>query len=194
MKSFVLGNGRSRLLINPNELKTYGKVYGCNALYREFEPDYLIAVDSKMIIEIANSRYQLNHEVWTNPNIRYKTFNGFRYFEPSLGWSSGPTALYLAASHSPIEIFVFGFDFTGLNGKVNNIYADTDNYKTSDQPATYYGNWERQTESVVKTNPKIKFYRVVDDTYYTPCWEQNNFRHMHIKEFLKLQETWPKIR
>ncbi len=194
MRSFVLGNGRSRLLINPTELKPYGNIYGCNALYREFEPDYLVAVDSKMIIEIANARYQLNHEVWTNPNIRYRTFNGFKYFEPSLGWSSGPTALYLATKHQPVEIFIFGFDFTGVNGKVNNIYADTDNYKTSDQPATYYGNWERQTESVVKTNLKIRFYRVVDDTYYTPCWEQHNFRHMHINEFKKLQETWPKIR
>lgn len=194
MRSFVLGNGRSRLLINPNDLRPYGKIYGCNAIYREFEPDYLIAVDNKMIIEIANARYQLHHEVWTNPNIRYKSINGLKFFEPSLGWSSGPTALYLATKQEISEIFIFGFDFTGLNGLVNNVYADTDNYKKSDQPATYYGNWERQTESVVKSNPKIRFYRIVDDTYYSPTWEQNNFRHMHIKEFLKLQETWSKIR
>jgi hypothetical protein len=194
MRSFVLGNGRSRLLVDLNELKTYGKTYGCNALYREFEPDYLIAVDSKMIIEIANSRYQLGHEVWTNANIRYKTFNGFKYFEPSLGWSSGPTALYLAAKHQPIEIYILGFDYTGIQGLVNNIYSDTDNYKRSDQPATYHGNWERQTESVAKTNLKIKFYRVVEDTYYTPSWDQPNFRHMNIKEFKKLMTTWPKIR
>ncbi len=194
MRSFVLGNGRSRLLINPNDLRPYGNVYGCNAIYREFEPDYLIAVDSKMIIEIASARYQLGHEVWTNPNIRYKSINGLKFFEPSLGWSSGPTALFLATKHEVSEIFIFGFDFTGINGLVNNVYADTDNYKKSDQPATYYGNWERQTESVVKSNPKIKFYRVVDNTYYTPSWEQHNFRHMHINEFKKLQETWSKIR
>ncbi len=194
MRSFVLGNGKSRLLIDLNQLKTYGKIYGCNALYREFEPDYLVAVDSKMIIEIANSRYQLYHEVWTNPNVRYKSYNGFRYFDPSFGWSSGPTALHLAATHKPIEIYILGFDYTGLNGKVNNIYADTDNYKKSDQPATYYGNWERQTESVVKTNPKIKFYRVVEDSYYSPQWEQPNFRHINIKEFKRQMEIWPKIR
>ena len=194
MRSFVLGNGRSRLLIDPNDLRSYGPIYGCNALYREFEPDYLIAVDNKMITEIVNARYQLSHEVWTNPNIRYKSINGLKFFEPSLGWSSGPTALHLATKHEVAEIFIFGFDFTGIDGKVNNVYADTDNYKTSNQPATYYGNWERQTESVVKSNPNLKFYRVVDDTYYAPAWQQHNFRHMHINEFRKLKETWSKIR
>lgn len=194
MRSFVLGNGKSRLSIDLNELKSYGQIYGCNALYREFEPDYLVAVDSKMIIEIANARYQLHHEVWTNSNIRYKSFNGFKYFEPSLGWSSGPTALFLAAKHQVPEIYILGFDYTGINGLVNNVYADTDNYKTSNQPATYYGNWERQTESVIKANPKIRFYRVVEDTFYSPTWQHHNFRHLNIKEFQKIMSTWPKIR
>ena len=54
MRSFVLGNGKSRLNFDFNHLKRFGKIYGCNALYREFEPDYLIAVDPKMIFEIES--------------------------------------------------------------------------------------------------------------------------------------------
>lgn len=194
MRSFVLGNGRSRLSVDLNQLKNYGKIYGCNALYREFTPDYLVAVDSKMIIEITNTRYQLSNELWTNQNTNFKSINGLKYFTPSLGWSSGPSALYLSAKHSPSEIFILGFDYTGNNGLVNNVYADSDNYKRSDQLATYYGNWERQTESVVKTHPKIRFYRVVEETFYKPSWEHTNFKHINIKEFLKLMTTWPKIR
>ena len=96
--AFVIGNGTSRKPINLHKLKPFGEIYGCNALYREFDPDYLVAVDTKMINEINAVGWQLTHEVWTNPNRAYKDFNKFNYFEPSLGWSSGPTALHLALS------------------------------------------------------------------------------------------------
>lgn len=190
MRSFVLGNGRSRLNINPQELKRYGKIYGCNALYREFEPDYLIAVDPKMIVEIEKSGYQRTHEVWTNPNAKYRNYSGFKYFSPSLGWSSGPTALDFACKHRPSEIYIFGFDYTGVNGLLNNVYADSANYRRSNDPATYHGNWEKQTEQVIKQNKSIKFYRVVDQKYYNLEWPYPNFRHMTYEELRRLMPTW----
>lgn len=190
MRSFVLGNGRSRLNIRPEELSKYGKIYGCNALYREFEPDYLIAVDPKMIVEIEKSGYQRTHEVWTNPNAKYRNFVGFRYFSPSLGWSSGPTALDLACKHRPSEIYIFGFDYTGVQGLLNNVYADTTNYRKSSDPATYHGNWEKQTEQVIKQNKSIKFYRVVESKYYNLEWPYSNFRHMTYEELIRQMPTW----
>ena len=75
--AFVVGNGTSRKPIDLNGLKKYGKVYGCNALYREFNADYLVAVDVKMILEINHSKYQMNHEVWTNPNKQFHGMQGF---------------------------------------------------------------------------------------------------------------------
>ena len=36
MRVFILGNGQSRLGVNLEKLKEYGKVYGCNAIYRDF--------------------------------------------------------------------------------------------------------------------------------------------------------------
>ena len=39
--AFVLGNGLSRKPIDPHLLKQHGRIYGCNALYRTFAPDYL---------------------------------------------------------------------------------------------------------------------------------------------------------
>lgn len=192
MRSFVVGNGCSRLQTNLSLLKEYGKIYGCNALYREFKPDYLIAVDPKMIIEIEQTKYQLEHEVWTNPNAKYKTFNGFKYFNPPLGWSSGPTALHMATSHKPEEVFILGFDYIGNDGRVNNVYADTDNYRKSTDPATYYGNWQNQTEQVIKNNHRIKYYRVVGEKYFNPEWNYPNFKHIKFEEFNKLIGTWQK--
>ena len=58
----MLGNGTSRKSIRLESTKTKGTVYGCNALYREFDPDYLVAVDTKMILEINKAGYQHRHQ------------------------------------------------------------------------------------------------------------------------------------
>ena len=132
MRSFVCGNGKSRSNINLEELRSYGLIYGCNALYRDFTPDYLIAVDVKMVVEIESKGYHLNNPVWTNQNSKFKKFKNLNYFEPSLGWSSGPTALNMASNHGATEIYILGFDYIGSpRGYVNNIYSDTENYKKS---------------------------------------------------------------
>ena len=43
VKGYVLGNGPSRQHLDLDELKKDGIVYGCNALYRDWEPDFLFA-------------------------------------------------------------------------------------------------------------------------------------------------------
>ena len=73
--AFVVGNGKSREPINLQDLKQFGKVYACNAVYRTFRPHYLIAVDVKMILEITQHRWQLDNEVWTNPNRTYNSIS-----------------------------------------------------------------------------------------------------------------------
>ena len=80
--AFVLGNGKSRLKLDPNRLNGLGTTIGCNALYREFEPDFLVAVDVKMVNEIISAGYQKNHQVWTNPNKGITSKNGINFFSP----------------------------------------------------------------------------------------------------------------
>jgi hypothetical protein len=176
--AFVLGNGTSRKPIDLDKLKSLGKIYGCNALYRSFCPHYLVAVDVKMILEINNAGYQHKNTVWTNPNKSYHKIQNLNFFNPSKGWSSGPTALWLASQHGYKNIFMLGFDYKGLdNGKkLNNIYADTANYKKSTDSATFFGNWLRQTKSVIAENPKINYFRVIAPDNYCPE-ELNKFRN-----------------
>lgn len=164
--AFVLGNGTSRSDIDPRKLKTYGKIYGCNALYRDFVPDVLVAVDTKMIREISAIGYHLKNEVWTNPNRYTKEIHGLNLFNPNLGWSSGPSALNLASKAGFKTIYILGFDYKGLgkqNELVNNIYAGTENYKKVNERATYFGNWQRQTGTCIQRHPKVKYIRVVPD-------------------------------
>jgi len=63
-KVFCIGNGESRKDFDLNKLKPHGKIYGCNALYRDFTPDVLVAVDGGIIHEIYHSGYSLNNECW----------------------------------------------------------------------------------------------------------------------------------
>ena len=184
----MLGNGTSRQSVDLNQLKTKGTVYGCNALYREFDPDYLVAVDTKMIIEINKAGYQHNHEVWTNPNRAYHQMNGFNFFNPSKGWSSGPTALWLASTHSNQDIYIIGFDYEGINNKINNVYADTPNYKRSHEKATYYGNWLKQTCLTCQNFSQKRYIRVVEEDSYIPkeFSKLNNLSHITVEEFKKI--------
>jgi hypothetical protein len=187
--AFVIGNGTSRSIIDLPQLKSKGTIYGCNALYRTFDPNYLIAVDTKMILEINKAGYQYKHTVWTNPNRSYVKMKGLNYFQPSKGWSSGPTALWLATQHSYKTIYILGFDYQGLDSgtKLNNIYADTANYKKSTDAATFFGNWSRQTQSVIKSSTKIKFVRVINKDSYIPkeFSKLDNLSHITVEEFKK---------
>ena len=58
---FCIGNGESRKNFELEKLRPHGKIYGCNALYRDFTPDHLSAVDMGIMHEIYNSGYSQNN-------------------------------------------------------------------------------------------------------------------------------------
>lgn len=189
--AFVLGNGTSRKDINHHNLKRYGTVYGCNALFREFAPDHLICVDTKMVTEINDAQYQHKHNVWSNRNKLTERTPGIKIIDPNKGWSSGPTALMIASQHGHKVIYIMGFDYVGIGEqqeKVNNIYAGTKNYKGVNDRATYYGNWQRQTMMCINQFPKTKYYRILKSMNdYIPdhLKDLTNLSHITIEDFAK---------
>ena len=107
-----------------------------------------------MILEIDKHKYQHETSVWTNANKAYSRIAGLNFFNPHKGWSSGPTALWYASTQGHTEVYILGFDYQGVEGKFNNVYSDTYNYKKSSDIATYHGNWLTQTEKVIKEFPE----------------------------------------
>ncbi len=187
--AFVLGNGTSRLRLNHNNLLDKGTVYACNAMYREFEPHYLVAVDVKMVNEIIASGYHKQHQVWTNPNKGISTKHYVNFFNPHKGWSSGPTALWFACTHGNKQIYIFGFDYQGNNGKFNNVYANTYNYKKSSDVATFHGNWLTQTERTIKEFRQTQFVRVINPGDFIPDQlgpQLTNLKHINYDQFKDL--------
>ena len=195
--AFVLGNGESRKGIDINDLKEKGTVFACNGVFRTHQPHFLIAVDPKMILEIAETDYMLHNKVYSNFNAQYnknpKILDHVQWFKPSLGWSSGPTALRMACDHGFKEIYILGFDYQGLSEgeknnrfKVNNLFKDTRNYKKGNEQATFFGNWMNQTKKCLQDFKDVQFHRVIPTGWYQPkdlAWK-GNIDHPSTEEFL----------
>ena len=193
--AFVLGNGESRKGIQISDLKQHGTVFACNGVYRTDRPDFLVAVDPKMMNEIAETDYIVNNQVYSNFNAQYnknqKILDHVKWFQPSLGWSSGPTALRMACDRKFKEIYILGFDYQGFRDekhtqrhKFNNLFKDTRNYKKSKDEATFYGNWMNQTKRCLQDFKDVKFYRIAPKDWFRPKdleWK-NNITHMTLED------------
>ena len=194
--AFVLGNGESRKGIKIEDLKRHGTVFACNAVYRTETPEYLIAVDPKMITEIAESDYPTKHQVWSNFNAQYnknqKILDHIKWLQPSLGWSSGPTALRMACDKGFKEIYILGFDYQGHTDakksnrhKFNNLFKDTRNYKRGTDDSTFYGNWMNQTKRCLQDFKNTKFHRIIPKGWFNPKdlkWNEN-LKTLTLEEF-----------
>jgi len=62
-----LGNGQSRQGLDLKKMKDYATVIGCNAIYRDFTPDILVALDSRV-----------SHQIYRNANLNdMKVYLGY---------------------------------------------------------------------------------------------------------------------
>lgn len=186
---FVLGNGTSRKDINLVWLKQHGKIYGCNALYREFTPDVLVATDRPIATAIQQSGYALKHEFYTRRPL--DDLGARKVSGPYFGFSSGPLATALAAEHGYETVYLLGFDMgPTADNKINNLYAGTEFYKTIDAPPTYAGNWVKQITRVATDFPQTNFVRVHGKTTaHIPEFDRiSNLKKLDLLEFLDLLE------
>lgn len=162
-RAFVLGNGISRKGVLLSHLREYGPIYACNAIYREFTPDVLVATDMPISTVIQESGYSAKHRFHTRkprPNLGARTVPQKYY-----GFSSGPIALSLACLDHASLVYMLGFDLgPDHESKFNNVYAGTEFYKPLGANPTYTGNWIRQICTIVKDFPKTSFVRVVGKT------------------------------
>lgn len=183
--AFVLGNGISRRGVPLDNLRQNGPIYGCNALYREFVPDVLVATDRPIATAIQNSEYAKKHTFYTR---RPLPDQGAREIpKPWFGFSSGPVAVALAAEAAYQRIYMIGFDMgPTVNQQFNNVYADTEFYKKSDSAPTFTGNWVKQLQQICRTFGATRFIRVCGPTTARiPELDRiHNLDHMPFEQFL----------
>jgi hypothetical protein len=160
----LIGNGESRKGFDLNILKNYDiNTWGCNALYRDFTPDVLVSVDVEMIDEILKKYYKhtfiYNHKV--NGKHALQILNS-EIIGTWRGWDAGSTALDCMISNNKDmkKVFMLGIDLFSINGNVNNMYKDSNNYLKSNVRGEYATIWLPHFITVMIEHPLIEFYRV----------------------------------
>lgn len=198
-QAVAIGNGESRQnfdlrLIGGNRAGILGtdrlQSYGCNALYRDFTPDFLIATGDKIIEEIANSGYTANNIVYTSagPILNYP---GKFYLTPqNLSYDAGSLATYMACFDGHKKVFLIGFDqydnhHQADDGVYNNIYKNTNGYlnDAESQNAQFF---TLALRNVMIAYSDVEFVRVMPlATHWVPdeVLPLPNFRQIDYNEF-----------
>lgn len=164
----IIGNGPSRKMFN---LETIGKqmtTYGCNALYRDYMPDYLISMDWHIVIEILEKEIQYKTNFYTQDNANFNHMSvdikeHINWLKPmSKRLDSGNSALEVALEHDYETIYMIGFDYN-TNDKLPNVYHGTRNYaRNSTVPAaeSMAREWQQRLRNLVKQFPDTQIIRV----------------------------------
>lgn len=162
--AYCIGNGPSRLGFDLNKLKATGQTYGCNALYRDFMPDFIFSVDTNMSMKMVEDEVGLK-TVHYAPALQAnrKESKGMIHLIPNNpNWISGNAAFWTAAVHGHRNIYLIGYDFREYGkGELNNIYQNTDNYGERNDD-TIFDGWLKQFRDMLKMRPYVN-YTVVHD-------------------------------
>jgi hypothetical protein len=125
--AFIIGNGTSRKDVDLNALKTHGTIFGCNALYRTFEPDWLIAFDDKIVDEIKKSNFPKDKLIVPPEKHRYEP-KSFNPNQPRQ--NAGMVAMFEAIKKGHEQLYSFGMDFVieDYDYNISNIFDGTNAY------------------------------------------------------------------
>jgi len=170
----VIGNGNSRksfethLVINhlagrlgANTMQTYG----CNALYREESPTFMVATGNQIIEEIASSGYCDDHIVYANADKLIKYPGKFYLIPQDITADAGTIATYLACFDGHEKVYLLGFDGWAGDGYNGNVYADTPGY----DPVNFHiaeDFWVQNLTNIMSTYSEVEFVRCMP----TPNW------------------------
>ena len=183
--AFILGNGRSRLVLDLNMLMEVGYVFGCNGLYRDFTPHCLVATDRPIAEEIQNSGYAEKHRFHTRKPI--ESLGGRSLIREYKGFSSGPNAAALALVDGHSDIYLIGMDLGSTNGVFNNVYAGTQFYKQELASQTFPGNWINQVVKLTEDFESRQFWRIEGpESAFVPQF--NKIPNMRILSMDKFKE------
>jgi hypothetical protein len=199
--AFIIGNGKSRKDLSLSSLYEYGAIFGCNALYRDFWPDYLVAIDPGIIREINTSEFPKSRIIIPPLNEQFEPGELYGFAPGSvvnIRSNAGMNAMMEAIKLRQTALFVIGFDFIIDTEEYtqSNIYDQTKNYgpetrcdlEGSNRRMNYM-NW------FIKNNPTIDFYFVFPKGIPLKIFaETNNVNICNIDEMEKLLEEYKCLR
>tara|TARA_B110000503_G_C7092295_1_gene389956 strand:- start:107 stop:856 length:750 start_codon:yes stop_codon:yes gene_type:complete len=161
--AYIIGNGPSRKDFDLKQLKSTGQTYGCNALYRDFMPDYLFSVDRFISEQIVKDKVYEKCVCYAPSLEVNRSAKSLNLIPNNPHWISGNAAMWTSLVHGHKNLFLLGMDFReyGKN-QLNNIYQDTDFYGQRNNNEVFEG-WLLQFRTMIKQRPYCHFTVVHDD-------------------------------
>jgi hypothetical protein len=160
--------------------------YGCNALYREFNPDFLVATGDAIVNEIANNDYCNDNVVYTNSKYLEQYPNKFSFIPQNPEFNAGTIAAYLAAFDEHKKVFLLGFDGIDSHTDNYNIYSGTNGYLDNSSGVSE-NFWVKGLGLVMKTYPDTEFIRVGPTEFFRQPEEWKyylNYRQINFRQFV----------
>lgn len=189
--AIIVGNGTSRKVMDLAAMvRTMGddrpRIYGCNALYREYEsagyivPDYLVAIDDGIITEIESSSFPAKRVVVPPDDERWEPQELHMTSGLAPRGNAGVAAMLAAIRAGAKTLLCIGFDSFLQDAKqsVSNLYDGTANYgpETRANVADNFGR-VRYMAWVARTNPDVDFVFVYPEGMNAvPMGETNIFQ------------------
>lgn len=173
--AYIIGNGKSRSYFNLEKLRGSGTIYGCNALYRVFKPDFLVAIDDGIISEIECSEFPSKQVIIPPMDERWEPAE----CNPNRPRSNaGMNAMREAIKRDAKTIIALGFDFliNNPNASVSNVFDGTKNYGPETR-ASYHDNPGRMNylRWLISKHPSTEFFFVFPkETPLTKTINYNN--------------------
>jgi len=173
--AYIIGNGGSRKGFDLLLLKGKGTVFGCNALYRDYQrstpkyvlPDYLVAIDNPIITEIESSDFPSSRvlippedEKWEPVELHWGRAVNKQWDPQRPRSNAGMNAILEAIKLEYETLYVFGFDFLVVdqNTAMSNLYDGTDCYGLETRAnLNDTRNRMKYLGYVIENNPKTNF-------------------------------------
>ena len=165
--AYCIGNGPSRKGFDLNRLKATGQTYGCNALYRDFIPDFIFSIDSPVTLEMVKEKVYEKCIHYT-PSLEVNRYPKggpphLHLIPNNPHWICGNQAIWTAGVHGHKNIYLLGFDFREFGkDQMNNIYQDTENYGERHNDTVFDG-WLKQFRDMLKLRPYVNYIMVHDN-------------------------------
>jgi len=167
--AFIIGNGESRKNFDLSSIDGVSPIFGCNALYRTFKPDWLVAVDQGMMDEISSSDFPVEYTLF--PRSKAEEYEpadmhpGRNRYPRN---NSGMYAMQRAIEKNYNVLICLGFDFliNDNHFSCSNLFAGTANYgpETRAQVEDNAGRI-RYLEWFARKNKDVVFIFVLEDLF-----------------------------
>jgi hypothetical protein len=193
----IIGNGPSRLNFDLDRINETMYTYGCNALYRDFMPNYLIAMDDQLVREILANKIQHKTNFYTQEKHKFdhmtvdvnEKINWLKPLDKRL--DSGNSALEVALNHAYDIIYIIGFDYNTEDHKLDNVYKGTTHYARNSH--NYHAKemaseWKQRLRNLIREFPNTKIIRVNGSNTCVNI-DQTNYSEITIEQFKEIYDA-----